>query len=108
MGAVPVDQDPQHGELLVDFLWSPFAHARVRSLDVTEAKKAAWDWAMQSWGPVLVDPPEPPTDRLPDVSWHTRTITWGNGSLQQLQDELEERNAEGRRIELRWRFVDGS
>ena len=26
------DVPPQHGELLVDFVWSPYAHARIRSI----------------------------------------------------------------------------
>lgn len=75
---------------------------------LTTAEKEAWNWAMQAGGSGRTDPPEPPTDRLADLSWHTQTITWGNGSLQRLQKELTERDAEGRRIELRWRFVDGS
>src|SRR5687767_8193859 len=33
------DIAPQHGELLVDFVWSPFAHARIRSIDVDDAAK---------------------------------------------------------------------
>src|SRR5687768_1589609 len=33
------DVAPAHGELLVDFFWSPLAHARIRSLDVSEAAK---------------------------------------------------------------------
>lgn len=86
------------------------AHEYEQSLTgaLTAAKKAAWDWAMQSWGTPPASAPEPPVTTPPDVAWHTRTITWGNGSLQQLRNELEARNAEGRRIELRWRFVDGS
>jgi xanthine dehydrogenase large subunit len=32
------DIAPSAGELLVDFLWSPFAHARIRSLDVEPAR----------------------------------------------------------------------
>ncbi|MEX5296111.1 DUF6079 family protein [Kocuria sp. CPCC 205268] len=72
------------------------------------AKKAAWDWAMRPWG---VRPEGPDTDsphpNPPDIAWHARTVTWGSNSLQQLQEELDQRNAEGRRIELRWRFVDG-
>ncbi|MBK5259238.1 MAG: xanthine dehydrogenase molybdopterin binding subunit [Thermoanaerobaculia bacterium] len=34
------DIAPVAGELLVDFLWSPFAHARIRSLDLTKARAA--------------------------------------------------------------------
>src|SRR5688572_28662743 len=33
------DMPPSHGELQVDFFWSPFAHARIRSIDVAEALK---------------------------------------------------------------------
>jgi xanthine dehydrogenase large subunit len=32
------DIPPLHGELLVDFVWSPFAHARIRSVEVDEAR----------------------------------------------------------------------
>src|SRR5688572_9698436 len=31
------DIPPLHGELLVDFIWSPFAYARVRSIDFGDA-----------------------------------------------------------------------
>jgi xanthine dehydrogenase large subunit len=33
------DIPPQKGELVVDFFWSPVAHGRIRSLDLSEAKK---------------------------------------------------------------------
>ena len=33
------DVAPVHGELVVDFVWSPHSHARVRSLDVEGARK---------------------------------------------------------------------
>ncbi|MFW3386018.1 UNVERIFIED_CONTAM: hypothetical protein RF648_08440 [Kocuria sp. CPCC 205274] len=86
------------------------AHEYEQSLTgaLAAAKKAAWDWAMHPWGQLPVAPPVPPTTKTSDVLWHTQTITWGNGSLQQLQEELNQRDAEGRQIELRWRFVDGS
>ena len=31
------DMPPLPGELLVDFVWSPFAHARIRSIDFADA-----------------------------------------------------------------------
>jgi len=57
------DIPPLHGELLVDFLWSPFAHARIRSLDVEEARKAAVgvytfrDLHHNQLGPIVQDEP---------------------------------------------------
>lgn len=33
------DLPPLANELLVDFVWSPFAHARVKSIDLSEARK---------------------------------------------------------------------
>ena len=55
------DIPPLHGELLVDFVWSPFSHARVRSIDVEEAVKiavvaGAWtyrDLHRNQFGPIL-------------------------------------------------------
>ena len=57
------DIPPLHGELLVDFVWSPFAHARIRSVDIDEAKKIAAgvytfrDLHHNEFGPIFKDEP---------------------------------------------------
>ena len=59
------DIPPLHGELLVDFVWSPFAHARVRSVDVTDALKVEGvagiythrDLHHNQFGPIMKDEP---------------------------------------------------
>lgn len=85
------------------------AHEYERSLScaLTTAQGAAWEWALDSSSSPPVSP-EPRGDAAPDLSWHTQRIIWGTDSLQQLREELEDRDASGRQIELRWRFVDDS
>ena len=57
------DIPPLHGELLVDFVWSPFAHARIRSVDVEDARTIAAgvytfrDLHHNALGPILQDEP---------------------------------------------------
>jgi xanthine dehydrogenase large subunit len=57
------DIPPLHGELLVDFVWSPFARARIRSIDIDEAKKIAAgvythrDLHHNQFGPIFQDEP---------------------------------------------------
>src|SRR5688500_13536838 len=59
------DIPPLHGELLVDFVWSPFAHARVRWIDVAEALKVEGvagvytyrDLHHNQFGPIIKDEP---------------------------------------------------
>ena len=61
--SIYVDDMPRlANELLVDFLWCPYAHARIRSLDVTEASKLAYiytykDLAHNCFGPIMQDEP---------------------------------------------------
>jgi len=53
------------GELVVDFAWSPFAHARIKSLDLSDAKNIDGVVALYTWrdlhhnllGPILQDEP---------------------------------------------------
>jgi xanthine dehydrogenase large subunit len=59
------DLPPLAGELLVDFVWSPFAHARIKSVDLTEARKlegiaGLWtyrDLSHNAFGPIAKDEP---------------------------------------------------
>ena len=59
------DIAPLHGELLVDFVWSPFAHARVRSIDIDDAAKVdgvagiytCRDLHHNQFGPIVKDEP---------------------------------------------------
>ena len=59
------DIAPLHGELLVDFVWSPFAHARIKSINVDEALKVAGvagvythrDLHHNQFGPIIKDEP---------------------------------------------------
>ncbi len=56
------DLPPLHGELVVDFVWSPYAHARIVSLDVSEAKKLAHVYTHEDLhhnrlGPIIADEP---------------------------------------------------
>jgi xanthine dehydrogenase large subunit len=53
---------PLHGELLVDFVWSPYAHARVVSVDLEEARRLAFvythrDLHHNRLGPIMADEP---------------------------------------------------
>jgi len=57
------DIAPVAGELVVDFLWSPFAHARVRSIDIEAARREPGVIGLYTWkdlhdnhfGPILKD-----------------------------------------------------
>lgn len=71
------------------------------------ATREAWKWSQREWSP-RAEPASspPPSASAPDFSWHVQTFTWGNDSLTQLQQEIDNSHARGRRIELRWRFVD--
>src|SRR5687767_4462838 len=56
------DLPPAHGELIVDFVWSPYAHARIRSVDVEEARKFAFVYTYRDLhhnllGPIIADEP---------------------------------------------------
>ena len=56
------DVPPLHGELLVDFVWSPYAHARIVSLDIEEARKLAFVYTHEDLhhnrlGPIIADEP---------------------------------------------------
>ncbi|HUP63430.1 MAG TPA: xanthine dehydrogenase molybdopterin binding subunit [Thermoanaerobaculia bacterium] len=59
------DIAPQHGELLVDFVWSPLAHARILSIDVDDAAKVRGvagvythrDLHHNKLGPIFADEP---------------------------------------------------
>jgi xanthine dehydrogenase large subunit len=59
------DMPPMPGELLVDFVWSPFARARIRSVDLTAARTLPGiaglytyeDLAHNCFGPVTKDEP---------------------------------------------------
>ena len=61
--SIYIDDMPRFArELLVDFLWSPFAHARIRSLDLSEARKIAHvythaDLSHNCFGPIMRDEP---------------------------------------------------
>jgi xanthine dehydrogenase large subunit len=53
------DIPPLHGELLVDFLWSPYAHARISSIDIPSGI-LAWthrDLHHNQFGPIMQDEP---------------------------------------------------
>lgn len=53
------DIPPLHGELLVDFVWSPFAHARIVSVDIPPGIRA-WtyrDLHHNQFGPIFQDEP---------------------------------------------------
>ena len=54
------DVPPQFGELIVDFVWCPYAHARIVSVDVEEARKHAFvythhDLHHNRLGPIIAD-----------------------------------------------------
>ncbi|HET7436533.1 MAG TPA: xanthine dehydrogenase molybdopterin binding subunit, partial [Thermoanaerobaculia bacterium] len=54
------DMPPQAGELLVDFVWSPYAHARIVSIDTNEARRHAFVFSSaelhhNQFGPILKD-----------------------------------------------------
>jgi xanthine dehydrogenase large subunit len=56
------DVPPLHGELLVDFVWSPHAHARIVSMDLSEARKLALVYTHEDLhhnrlGPIIADEP---------------------------------------------------
>ena len=59
------DLPPLHGELVVDFVWCPFSHARIRSVDVADALKIAGvagiythrDLHHNQFGPIMQDEP---------------------------------------------------
>ncbi|HEV7238056.1 MAG TPA: xanthine dehydrogenase molybdopterin binding subunit [Thermoanaerobaculia bacterium] len=59
------DLPPMPGELLVDFFWSPFAHARIKSVDLSDAQKIEGVVALYTYrdlhhnllGPILQDEP---------------------------------------------------
>ena len=59
------DVPPQHGELIVDFVWCPFAHARIRSVDFADAAKLPGvagiytyrDLHHNCFGPIMQDEP---------------------------------------------------
>jgi xanthine dehydrogenase large subunit len=59
------DLPPLHGELVVDFVWSPFAHARIRGIELDEARNVAGvaglytyrDLAHNVLGPIMKDEP---------------------------------------------------
>jgi len=59
------DMPPMPGELLVDFVWSPHAHARIRGIDLEEARGVAGviglytykDLAHNTFGPILKEEP---------------------------------------------------
>ncbi|HJQ38433.1 MAG TPA: xanthine dehydrogenase molybdopterin binding subunit [Thermoanaerobaculia bacterium] len=56
------DLPPLFGELVVDFVWCPYAHARIVSLDVSEAKKLAHVYTHEDLhhnrlGPIVADEP---------------------------------------------------
>jgi xanthine dehydrogenase large subunit len=56
------DVPPLFGELVVDFVWSPYAHARIVSLDLSEARKLAHvytheDLQHNRLGPIIADEP---------------------------------------------------
>jgi len=58
------------GELVVDFFWSPYAHARIRGIDLTEARRVPGvvalytheDLAHNELGPIIHDEPLLPVD----------------------------------------------
>src|SRR5699024_10492234 len=72
-----------------------------------QAKTQAWDWIER-------DSDAPSDSRTKksqigtpiDVAWNSRVVTWGPESVEQLVQELEEVDAYGRRVELRWRILD--
>ncbi|HEX2122866.1 MAG TPA: molybdopterin cofactor-binding domain-containing protein, partial [Thermoanaerobaculia bacterium] len=57
------DLPPLHGELLVDFVWSPYAHARIRSIDLEAARRLPGvvglytyrDLHHNTFGPIMKD-----------------------------------------------------
>ena len=56
------DVPPLFGELVVDFVWSPYAHARIVSLDLSEARELAHvytheDLQHNRLGPIIADEP---------------------------------------------------
>ena len=56
------DVPPLFGELVVDFVWCPFAKARIVSLDLSEAKKLAFIYTHEDLhhnrlGPIIADEP---------------------------------------------------
>jgi xanthine dehydrogenase large subunit len=59
------DLPPLHGELVVDFVWSPYAHARIRGIELEEARNVAGvvglytyrDLAHNVLGPIMKDEP---------------------------------------------------
>jgi xanthine dehydrogenase large subunit len=65
------DLPPQAGELIVDFFWSPYAHARIVALDLSDAAKVEgiaglWtyrDLHHNEFGPIMQDEPLLAEDR---------------------------------------------
>lgn len=56
------DIPPMPGELVVDFVWCPHAHARIRSVDIEAAKKIAFVYTHRDlhhnlFGPIMQDEP---------------------------------------------------
>lgn len=59
------DMPPQAGELVVDFVWSPHAHARILSIDLEAARRIEGVAGLYTWrdlaanvlGPILHDEP---------------------------------------------------
>jgi xanthine dehydrogenase large subunit len=56
------DVPPLHGELVVDFVWSPYSKARIVSMDLSEARKLAHVYTFEDLhhnrlGPIVADEP---------------------------------------------------
>jgi xanthine dehydrogenase large subunit len=56
------DVPPLHGELVVDFVWSPYSKARIVSMDLNEARKLAHIYTYEDLhhnrlGPIVADEP---------------------------------------------------